>query len=171
MLCIIRLRFYEDTLNRWEMQMRTLAVAALISFLLCGTCVCQTTSGGKTPSDTQPKHTKKWSKAPINFNCTPQAGVMMSWSGQPGKPDHQDTGTINPNNYMGCVAMSAPNTTPAPACLVIFEHDTPDTIPDRHAILGPNHGDSITLSCNGTAPTCCAIQIWKAMKSPGKSDQ
>jgi len=155
--------------------MRTSAFGAFVSSLLL---LFSGVSFSQTPASA-PKaahHAKsspsplKWAKAKT-FTCAPATGLMTSWNGQPGRPDHQDTGTINPHSYMACRAVSAPNTQPDPACFVIFQHDTPYTIPSRHAILGPNHGDGITLSCNGTAPTCCQIQMWPSLKEALKAEK
>jgi len=108
-------------------------------------------------SEPKPFKTKsKWANA-VTFDCTPQEGLLTSWTGQPGKPDHEDTTNVNADNLIMCRAQAAAG---VPACYVSSQQHGAFTIPSHRAIdHWPSGSDILTLSCNGTAPTCCQIQI------------
>jgi hypothetical protein len=94
---------------------------------------------------------------------------MKSWAGQPGTPDHSESQSVNVGTWFGCLAFAASGSPVPPACFLSYENDGHYTLPPRNAMTSRT-ADVVTLSCNGQAPTCCAVQVAGKLATLKKAD-
>ena len=99
--------------------------------------------------------------APDSFgSCTPEqiGGAMTSWAGQPAGSEHHETRTISRGTRFTCTAAaSAGNLVPS-ACSLSFQKGGQFTLAPGKTLRALQDG-SLTLSCDGGAPTCCRVKV------------
>lgn len=87
-----------------------------------------------------------------------EKGIISSSTGVPGLKDHSDAGNVSKGNHLLCKALASPKSSVPAACYVVFSSGGAYTIGNREDIVSDYFG-TMTLSCNGTAPACCGVQI------------
>jgi hypothetical protein len=85
-------------------------------------------------------------------------GWLTSWTGQPGLPDNAAEGALPKNTRLACRALAAPGS--IPACFLTLDGGGQVRL-KNNAAYRLKADDTVTLTCNGTAPMCCKVQIIK----------
>lgn len=93
--------------------------------------------------------------------CAPgpqEEAFMKSWAGQPGIPDHAESGPVTTRTLFACLALAKPGSSVEPACYLSYENGGRYTLRSHQGMVSPK-ADVVTLTCNGDQPTCCKVQI------------